>query len=284
LLTASEIKAIYDYPLFSDSERQHYFYLSRRELAFVNIFKNHENKIYFILMLGYFKAKTIFYKICFKKSRLDLIYINKTIFAIRNNKLMYKLPSKNTIIKIKQLVYELLHIDSETKRNQLIYKKINDLAKYTMAPINIFKDLLSYLKDHNIPIPAYTSLQTLIGNAILEEETRLTKIIDEHFPQYAVKIIDNLLIAKDGLYPITALKSDPKGFSTSELQGELDKHHKCSKLFIACKNILPKFNILKNNIAYYASLAIYYNAYRLLGFPKNKKPALYYMLYLQSIL
>lgn len=270
MLTECEIKAIYDYPLFSDSERQHYFYLSQRELAFVNILKKPENKIYFILMLGYFKAKTIFYRICFKKSHLDLIYITKTIFAISTNKLTYQLPSKNTIIKIKQLVYELLNISSETKLNQLIYEKINNLAKYNVAPINIFKDLLSYLKDHNIPIPAYTSLQTLIGNSILEEEKRLTKIIDEHFPQYAVKIIDNLLIAKDGLYPITALKADPKGFNTRELQGELDKHHKCSKLFIACKNILPKFNILKNNIAYYASLAIYYNAYRLLGFSKNK--------------
>jgi TnpA family transposase len=130
-------------------------------------------------------------------------------------------------------------------------------------PINILKDLLCYLKDSNIPIPAYTSLQTLIGNILTEEEQRLGTIINEHLPQYAKKIIANLLTTDEGLYAIPALKADPKGFKTRELQGELDKYHKCKHLFTACKVILPKFNISKNNINYY-------DAHRLLTLSKDR--------------
>lgn len=268
LLSTNEIKEIYDYPEFTDNQRQYYFHLSNQELETTQKLKTIESKIYFVLMLGYFKSKTIFYKISFKKSHLDLVYISKNV--IHNPKNINKLPSKNTITKIKQLIYKEFNVNSEATLNQLLYRKAYDLARYNITPVNIFKDLLAHLKDNNIPLPAYTSLQTLIGNILSKEEKRLGEIIDEHLPLYAQKIIDNLLMAEKGLYAIPALKADPKGFNTRELQGELDKHHRCRKLFTACKTILPKFNISVNNINYYASLALYYDAYRLLGLSKNR--------------
>ncbi len=270
LLTMGEIKAIYDYPTFSDDEQQCHFYLSKQELAITKKLSTIESKVYFVLLLGYFKARTIFYKISFRKSHRDITYIKKFIFS--DNISTAELPNINirTTNRIKNKIYKLFNIGTETKQNKLICKKIGDLAKYNIVPANIFKDLLSYMQDSNIPMPAYATIQTLIGEALSKEERRLTNIIDEHLPRHAIKTINNLLTATEGLYPITALKSDPKNFRTQELRGELDKHHKCSKLFIACKNIIPKFDISNNNISYYSSLAMYYNAFRLRRFPKNK--------------
>ncbi len=82
LLTKSEIKAIYDYPAFSDEERQCHFYLSEQELEIIETLATAENKVCFILMLGYFKARTIFYRINFRKSHKDMAYIKKFIFSI----------------------------------------------------------------------------------------------------------------------------------------------------------------------------------------------------------
>lgn len=268
LLNTNEVEEIYHYPTFSSHERQHYFHLSKQELAISKTLKTMENKVCFVLMLGYFKAKTIFYKICFETSRLDIAYIKKHIFPSQYN--ICKLPNKNTITKIRHLICKVLKIGSESTQNQRLYSQANILAKYNITPINIFKDLLDHLKDNNIPIPAYTSLQTLIGNILTTEEQRLGEIIDEHLPKYAKKIINNLLTAEEGLHAIPALKADPKGFNTRELQGELDKYYKCNQLFTACKMLLPKFNISLNNINYYASLALYYDTHKLLSLSKNR--------------
>jgi len=270
LLTKGEIKAIYDYPIFSDEERQCHFYLSEQELETIETLATAENKVCFILMLGYFKAKTIFYRISFRKSHKDMAYIKKFIFS--GNISTSELPSVSirTTNRIKNKIYKLFNIGTELTQTSLILEKIGDLARYNIVPTNIFKDLVSYMQDNNIPLPAYATIQTLIGKALSEEEKRLTNIIDKHLPLHAVKTIDDLLTATEGLYPITALKSDPKSFRMHDLQGELDKHHKCSRLFIACKNVIPKFDISNNNINYYSSLAIYYNAFKLQRFPKNK--------------
>ena len=268
LLSTTEVEEIYNYPNFSDHERQHYLHLSKQELTISKTLKTMENKVYFVLMLGYFKAKTIFYKICFEKSNLDIAYIDKYIFSSQHN--IYKLPNKNTITKIKHLICSVLNIGSESTQNQLLYSQADSLAKYSITPSTLFKDLITYLKNNNIPIPAYTSLQTLIGNILTDEEQRLGEIINGHFPKYAKKIINNLLTDEEGLHAIPALKADPKGFNTRELQGELNKYHKCSQLFTACKIILPKFNISLNNINYYASLALYYDTNKLLSLSKNR--------------
>ena len=143
LLTTSEIKAIYDYPIFSDDEQQCYFYLSEQESAITKTLTTIESKIYFVLLLGYFKAKTIFYKISFRKSHQDITYIKKFIFS--DNISTSKLPniSIRTSNRIKNKIYKLFNIGTEAKQNKLICKKISNLARYNIVPTNIFKDLLS---------------------------------------------------------------------------------------------------------------------------------------------
>ena len=269
LLTSGEIKVIYDYPVFSDNERQFYFALSEQELAMANTLKTIEGKIYFTLVLGYFKAKTILFKINFKKSYLDINYIKKNIFSY-NRKISFKSLGLRTITRIKNKIYFLFNIEENNIRKKLIYKKIVDLAKYNINPIDIFKGIISYMQDNNIAIPAYATLQTLIGNIITEEEQRLAAIIDRYLPKYAVKIIDKLLIAKDSLYPLSALKADPKGFNKQELTKETDKYEQYAKLFVVCENIVSKFGISKNNLKYYASLAIYYDVFKLAKLPRYK--------------
>ena len=81
LLTTAKIKAIYDYPTFSDEEQQCYFYLSKQELAIAKMLLTMESKIYFVLTLGYFKAKTIFYKINFRK-KPSRYYLYQKIYSL----------------------------------------------------------------------------------------------------------------------------------------------------------------------------------------------------------
>lgn len=179
-------------------------------------------------------------------------------------------PSHNSKDKIKKIIYALFSIDSNLNTQKLLFEKTMHLLKYDTEPRTLFKQLLQYLENHHIPLPAYTTLQTLIGNAIASEEKRLMRIIEKQVPSHIKNAIDDLLTAKEGLYPLSALKKDPRNFRTHQVMGELKKHIDSKAIFKCSKMLLPLLNISTQNITYYASLAMYYDIHKLSQFTKEK--------------
>ena len=62
LLSDQEIEDIYAIPEFNNSERTLYFSLTDKEILSVKKYRTVKAQIYFIRLLGYFKAKQQFYK------------------------------------------------------------------------------------------------------------------------------------------------------------------------------------------------------------------------------
>src|SRR3989338_9527299 len=62
LLSDQEIEAIYAVPEFNKAERALYFSLTDEEMLVVKKYRTAKAQIYFIRLLGYFKAKQQFYK------------------------------------------------------------------------------------------------------------------------------------------------------------------------------------------------------------------------------
>ena len=62
LLSDQEIKDIYSVPQFNNGERTLYFSLTDEEMDIVKKYRTVKVKIYFIRLLGYFRAKQQFYK------------------------------------------------------------------------------------------------------------------------------------------------------------------------------------------------------------------------------
>ena len=176
ILPDAEVKEVYDYPVFSDTERQEYLFLEKKELAFLRKFKRVNAKVYFILQLGYFKSTTIFHKICFKKSRKDIAYIRKTYFP--ESQIPTILPSSKVKKKTREITCQLLKIKLKVNCESLLMKKASSLIKNNVDPIDLFRELLIYLEQNSIPIPAYSTMQTIIGKAITAEEKRLNDYLD----------------------------------------------------------------------------------------------------------
>ena len=61
ILTAKEIQAIYGLPQFTNEERDAYFTLDPLEKQQLDQFRNITTAVYFVLQLGYFKAKKQFW-------------------------------------------------------------------------------------------------------------------------------------------------------------------------------------------------------------------------------
>ena len=61
ILGDDEIEAIYGRPRFTPEERLQYFALSQSEKDLLQEFRSVHSQAYFILQLGYFKAKRLFF-------------------------------------------------------------------------------------------------------------------------------------------------------------------------------------------------------------------------------
>jgi len=76
LLSDSEIADVYNRPDFNDDERELYFSVNEeREIDLLNRYSNIKTCVYFILQLGYFKAKQQFYKFNLKDVITDVEYV-----------------------------------------------------------------------------------------------------------------------------------------------------------------------------------------------------------------
>ena len=77
LLPQAEIDNLYERPIFNDEERLLYFTLTESESLAAMRYANLRTKLYFILQLGYFKAKQQFYSFDIENVIDDAEFINK---------------------------------------------------------------------------------------------------------------------------------------------------------------------------------------------------------------
>ena len=75
ILEDQEIEELYGRPLFNHDERLHFFSLSPEERALADAHHNLANSVLFILQLGYFKARTMFFVFEFEDVREDARHV-----------------------------------------------------------------------------------------------------------------------------------------------------------------------------------------------------------------
>ena len=61
ILTQEELQDLYELPNFTDQERHLYFSLTKNEFELLAEFRSMASKLNFILQLGYFKARHLFF-------------------------------------------------------------------------------------------------------------------------------------------------------------------------------------------------------------------------------
>ena len=247
ILTPDEIEELYGVPNFTDKERSVYFCLDDDEKKHMKLCGSIESRVHFILQLGYFKCRSLFFNITFAQMRDDVSYIMQQYFPhMKTPQVMLKdLTQMKNQTKILRLlgfkwfdkkVYEILEHQAEASL------KICANARYVMD------DLLNILDKNHIVIPGYTTLQNIISHAYLKETARLSNIIATNIPPSVDELFQELLktrsdVTIEHMYGVTLLKKDAKGFNYKEMMSEIEK--KNTNQFCM---ILPK--VVSKNLRY----------------------------------
>jgi hypothetical protein len=152
ILTAEEIEELYGLPRFTSQDRDLYFDLSVPEQAAIAA---HSPSVaaYFILQLGYFKAKQQFFNIDQHAVADDLRYILDRYFPGRSFASI-KMPSRPTRVGQQQSVltqFDYRLFDMTTKND--LERRAQHTSMLSTQPNYILREALKYLSNQRIVAP-----------------------------------------------------------------------------------------------------------------------------------
>jgi len=268
ILEADEIEAVYGLPVFDNEDRAFYFSLSPPEKAILSQLHGMKSSIYYILQLGYFKARQQFFVFNLRQVAADAQYVRCLYFP--DDALIDLDITKVTRLKQQSLILELLQyrVCGEEERQQL-RMKAQQVAQISSRPIYVFRELMAYLVRQNLIAPGYTVIQEMIGDVLQREKERLIAIAQTHLTKAALSALNDLLANPRGLYEITRIKREPKDFSIKEINEEIRRGEQIKPLYMVAQTVLPRLGISNESIKYYASLINYYSVFQMSQLEEN---------------
>jgi len=135
-----------------------------------------------------------------------------------------------------------------------------------------------FLIGQRIVRPGYSTLQTVIRDALRAERQRVEQLVEAALTDATREVLQQLLAQENTLSDLAALKQDAKSFRYRQTGVERQKRLTLAPLHAIAKALLPSLGLSQLNIAYYASLANFYTVYDLRRF-KSGQTNLYLLCY-----
>jgi TnpA family transposase len=263
VLSQAERLALYGLPDFDAFQRAEYFAFTGPERALAERRKGFAARLHCMLQIGYFKAKNAFFSLPAQEVPAeDLAFLVERYFpgnpmALRPVTAYEQYAQRTEIAKL--FGYRLW---SGTDHPALVEAAAR-LARRDVTPAFVLIEVLAFLNARKIVRPGYTTLQTIIGDALTAERQRLEQLIENGLDADTNAALRNLLVREDTLSELAALKQDAKNFGYRMMTVERQKRTTLAPMHHAAKDLLPRFGISQQNIEYYASLVHYYTIYDL---------------------
>jgi hypothetical protein len=175
ILSRDEIETLYGRPRFTQDERGEYFSLSPAEQAVLEQLRFINAKVYFILQLGYFKARNMFFVFEPPEATEDIRFIRERYFPSFRD--AAPVITKVTRLKQQRMILKLAdYRDWNSEKQAALNARARQAAAVCGKPIYVFRELMHYLAEQRIVAPGYSTMQDIIGGAMAYEQRRLAAI------------------------------------------------------------------------------------------------------------
>jgi TnpA family transposase len=278
ILSDAEKTALYGIPSFDDFQRIEFFAMTDSERSLALQRRGILKQVYCFLQIGYFKAKQAFFQFSLDDvPPEDVTFLMQRYFP--GGTLVVKPLSTKEYYAQRQEIGALFEYRLWTDNDLPVLRdKATLLARTDVTPAFLLAELMVFLIGQHIVRPGYSTLQTLIRDALSEERDRLEKLVEVAITDEARETLQLLLANERTLSELAALKQDAKSFRYRQMGFERQKRLTLKPLYAIAKTLLPGLAVSQRNIAYYASLANFYTVYDLRRF-KPAKTNLYLLCY-----
>jgi len=249
ILSQPEAQEVYSIPVLNARDREHFFTFTEDELAAVQRLHNHRHRIYFLLMLGYFKFKPVCLKFRWKPIASDYQYIAERYFPGAN--LQNKPISRFVRIRYYRRIFQMLDYQRFSKElEQELLEQLFKYAAYYIDEAQLFNSAITFLESKQIAIPGYSTLQELISTAINTEEIRLSKLIEKKLTNKDEFL--SLINAASKPLPFNQLKKLPRTYRPGEYKSEIARHQLLLPLATKAYPLIEQLKLPEGNIRYFA--------------------------------
>ena len=146
ILPDSEIIDLYARPSFNLQEQKVYFSFSADELEISNTYGNVKTRIYFMLQMGYFKAKQQIFKFSFEEVKNDLKFLWEKFFKDHDTFKPIGSLSRDYLRKQKKGILEFFKYSEWFAKENEIKLHIARLFQLHPKVRNVYHELLTYLE------------------------------------------------------------------------------------------------------------------------------------------
>jgi hypothetical protein len=263
VLSPAERLALYGLPDFDDFQRAEFFAFTDAERALAERRKGPVEHLHCLLQIGYFKAKNAFFNLSAQAVTPEDVaflverYLPGTPVTLQPLTEYEQYTQRAEIAKL--FGYRLW---SGTDRPTLV-ETAALLTRRDVTPTFVLIEILAFLKTRKIVRPGYTTLQSVITDALTAERRRLGELIEGSLDADTNAALRKLLVREDTLSELAALRQDAKNFRYQMMTAERQKRTTLAPMHHAAKKLLPLLGISQQNIDYYASLVHYYTIFDL---------------------
>ena len=263
ILSDAEKLALYGLPDFDEFQRAEYFALTAAEFHLVQARRGTVEQVHCLLQLGYFKAKQAFFRFTWSEvPPEDLAFILSRYFpgvALNPHPLR-----ENEVYAQRRAIADHFGFRLWAAADQTpLAQKVSLWARRDATATFLLAELVAWLNAEKIVRPGYTTLQTIIAEALAVERRRLEQAVEAALDDTARKALDQLIAREETRSALAAIKQDAKHFGYRMMVMERHKRATLEPWYRRAKAFLPTLGLSQQNLGYYASLAHYYTVYDL---------------------
>jgi Domain of unknown function (DUF4158) len=260
-----EIETFESPPVFNSVERKKFFTLPPRVQILCNSFRTPTNRICFILMTGYFRARNKFFGKRFRPADLEFV---ATGLGIKGREINLSSYDKRTSARHQQIILEFFgYRKFDEQARLLVSRKIAGLVSSHLRPKLILLETIQFLAHHKIALPGYTTLVRLIAGATNRNKRDLVKIVDTHLTPEQKQKLDSLLEKGSGSdtdpttsqgqpYRLTLLKKFHQSTKPARIKMNVADWLLLRRLYGEMESIILALGLTHEGLNYYANSVI----------------------------
>ena len=198
ILSEAEQFALYGLPDFDDRQRLDYLSLSESELRLASRRPNLCAKAYCALQIGYFKAKHAFFRFTWDEVQEDCAFVLTRYF--NDQAFEPHAITKHEYYTQRALIAELFGYRLwSAEFFPPLAQQFAQIVRRDVTPGFVVAELIVYLNERRIARPGYTTLRTLISEALSAERRRLGELLAQGLDGAAKDVLTQLLVRDDTL-------------------------------------------------------------------------------------
>jgi len=262
ILNAQEEEAFESPPVFNNVERNKYFDFPSSLAEITKNLRTSTNKVYFLVMLGYFRATNKFFKRAFLPKDINFVARKLEISLAEIKASSY---DKQTYLHHKQMILEYCGFkEFDEEAQEIIAQEITSIAHTQSRPKLILLEILDVMSRKRIEIPGYRMLATLIVERVNHHRKELSRIIEESLSPESRHMLDALFEKADEdkkdlkvqRSKLTLLKKFSQSLKPMQIKENTQDLLTLKELYQKLEGIVSSLNLTQEGLHYYANSVI----------------------------